>query len=88
MKVLVLKSFEKDIERVSNKKLASQLLRILSSLEEAENLEEIPNTKKMKGGGKFYRIRVGHHRLGLSKQANSVTLIRFMHRKEVYNYFP
>lgn len=88
MKVIVLKSFEKDIERVSNKKLASQLLRIISSIEEAENIEEIPNTKKMKGGGSFYRIRIGQYRLGLSKQSNSVTLIRFMHRKEVYNYFP
>jgi mRNA interferase RelE/StbE len=42
----------------------------------------------MKAKGNYYRIRIGNYRLGLRYDSNSVTLLRFMHRKDIYTYFP
>lgn len=42
----------------------------------------------MQGGGSYYRIRVGDHRLGLSIMDNIVVLVRFLNRSEIYKNFP
>jgi len=42
----------------------------------------------VKGFPGYFRIRVGDYRLGFSFHNDTVTLIRFLHRKEIYRYFP
>lgn len=37
---------------------------------------------------RYYRIRVGDYRLGLALEGDTVILVRFLHRKEIYRYFP
>ena len=44
--------------------------------------------RKVKGEKKFYRIRVGDYRLGVKIEGETVTFIRFLHRKDIYRYFP
>jgi mRNA interferase RelE/StbE len=44
--------------------------------------------KKLAGGKSYFRVRVGSYRLGFAAKGDTVTLIRFLHRKEVYRYFP
>jgi len=65
MKVEVRKSFEKDIEKIHNKKLAMQLSAVIQALENCTALTEIQHLKKMKAQGNYYRIRIGGFRLGL-----------------------
>lgn len=36
----------------------------------------------------FYRIRIREYLLGLEVEDGTVTMIRCLHRKEVYRYFP
>lgn len=42
----------------------------------------------MKAKGSYYRIRIGNYRLGLKQEQDTLTLLRFMHRKDIYTYFP
>jgi len=42
----------------------------------------------MKVKGKYFRIRIGEYRLGLKEERGMLILLRFMHRKEIYKYFP
>jgi mRNA-degrading endonuclease RelE of RelBE toxin-antitoxin system len=57
-------------------------------LPKAENLREIKNLKPMKGYPKRYRIWVGDFRIGLEVQDKKVEMMRVLHRKEFYRYFP
>lgn len=88
MKLVVQKSFERDIERLSQQKVATQLLLLIKQLETCQTLSEIKYIKKMKAKGKYYRIRIGDYRLGMKEEHNVLTLLRFMHRKDIYQYFP
>ncbi|MDP5139883.1 MAG: type II toxin-antitoxin system RelE/ParE family toxin [Spirosomaceae bacterium] len=42
----------------------------------------------MKGFKSFYRIRVGHYRVGCIVEGNSIEFMRISHRKEIYAIFP
>ncbi|MFM9944232.1 MAG: type II toxin-antitoxin system RelE family toxin [Bacteroidia bacterium] len=88
MIIEVQKSFEKDVERISNKNLAVQINEVIENLENCKSLIDIKSCKKMKSKGSYYRIRIGNYRLGLKQEAETLTLLRFMHRKDIYNYFP
>jgi len=88
VKVEVTKSFEKDIRKIKDKKLAKKLSDLINELEVSKTIVDIPNLKKMVAPGSYYRIRVGQFRLGLKIERNIVVLLCFMDRKEIYKYFP
>lgn len=88
MKVDVQKSFEKDVAKIQNKKLAANLFALIDRLEKCTTLSEIKHVKKMAAKGNYFRIRVGNYRLGLKVESESLILLRFMNRKEIYRYFP
>jgi len=58
MKVLVRKSFLKDVKRIQNKQFKEKLLVFIKNLKKYDNFREIPNLKKLKGYDNFYRIRL------------------------------
>ncbi len=63
--------------------------RYISILEKAGTVQEIPHIKKIEGYKSYYRIRMGDYRLGLEAISNKeVVLLRFLHRKDIYRYFP
>ena len=88
MKIVVQKSFEKDIAKVRDKGLALKVLALIEELETIQKLNEIPHLKKIKTKDNFYRIRVGQYRLGLKLEEDTLILLRFMDRKDIYKYFP
>ena len=88
MKVEFLKSFSKDLDSVNSKSIKRSLIRIIESLEKQQDLNKIPNIKKLKGFRNAYRIRVGDYRLGFFLEDSTVQLARFLHRKDIYKLFP
>ena len=88
MKTIYLESFERDIRKLKEIKIKSELLELIDYIKESGSLTEIKNLKKIKGEKKFYRIRVGDYRLGIKIENETVTFIRFLHRKDIYRYFP
>ena len=88
MNVSVLKSFEKDISKIKDAKIAIQILDVIQNLETCNSLIEINNIKKLKAKGDYYRIRIGNYRLGLKLENNSLSIIRCLYRKDIYKYFP
>ena len=61
---------------------------IIERVEQAEQLQDIGQFKKLKGGENYYRIRVGEYRIGLTVAGAVVTFVRCLSRKEIYRYFP
>lgn len=88
MKVKYLKSFEKDIDKILDIKVKNQLYNVIQNLKSADRTTDILNLKKLTKGKIYYRIRISQYRLGISIDGDLISLIRFLHRKDIYNKFP
>jgi len=89
MKVLYVKALVKDLEAVSsNLGVKKRLLKLIERLKTIDSLSELQNIKKIEGYDNYYRLRVGDYRLGLKLSGNTVELIRFLHRRDIYRRFP
>lgn len=88
MNVAFKNSFLKDLRKIKEHALAMRVKEVIESIEQASTLQEIGNLKQLKGSTGYYRVRVGDYRIGLRVDGETITLVRFLHRKEVYRYFP
>ena len=88
MLVTVKKSFNKDIAKIKDKKLAQNLKQVIDSLQNVESITAFSNTKKLRGSANAYRIRIGDFRLGFFLNENCIELAVFAHRKDIYKLFP
>ena len=88
MDVKFLKAFAKDVDSLEVKHIRIALVRLIEAMEATDNLEKIPNTKKLKGHKTAYRTRIGDYRLGFFFIDSTISLARFVHRKDIYSAFP
>lgn len=88
MIVKIDKSFQKDVKKIQNKKIRHSIAEIIIQIQKADSLEEILNLKKLKGSGIEYRIKLRDYRIGLIISESQVEFVRFLHRKDIYKYFP
>lgn len=87
MRIETKASFVKDLKTVP-KDFKEKIAILISTMEQASELSNLTGLKKLKGYQKFYRIQVGAYRLGFALEENTIVLIRFLHRKEIYRFFP
>ncbi len=80
--------FEKDLKLIKDRNLLSRLKQIILNCKQAENLAQINNLKKLQGYENLYRIRLGNYRLGIEVVENELIFTRFLHRKDIYKFFP
>lgn len=88
MQVVFLRSFLVDIKKIRDKKVKTKIKDFIIELEKAKTIEELHNSKKMKGYSSAYRWRVGDFRLGFYKEESTVELARFVKRNDIYKLFP
>lgn len=90
MEVEFTKAFLKDLSKVKNGDVSLRLEKAILKIEQAEGIFSLSNIKKINhNSGTYYRIRIGEYRLGFSlTEENTVLIHRFLHRSEIYRYFP
>ena len=88
MKVEFHRSFERDLRRVRDRNLLERVEAVLVELEGSETLDSISNIKAMKGHPDYFRVRIGDFRLGFRRIDDSVRIIRFLSRGDIYRKFP
>ncbi|MEQ8533705.1 MAG: type II toxin-antitoxin system RelE/ParE family toxin [Imperialibacter sp.] len=88
MKVTYGKRLLKDIDSIQTLSVNLLLQETLESIESAQTIRDIPNIKKLKGHKGFLRVRLDNYRLGIHVDGERVTILRFLHRKEIYKKFP
>jgi len=81
-------SFLRDLKAIRDKQLLSRVKEVIEHVEKTDSLTTLPNLKQFKREKNYYRIRIGEYRLGLAVQDDNVVFIRFLHRREIYRYFP
>jgi mRNA interferase RelE/StbE len=88
MKVFATGNFEKHIKAcpIDIQKRANVVFQKLLS---CKKLNEITSLEKLTGYKRdYYRIRIGHYRLGFELIEDQIELLAIMHRKEIYRFFP
>ena len=88
MEVKIDKSFQKDTRKIKDKALLTKIALVISSVQQAENINQIKNLKKLKGSSENFRIKIGDYRLGIIVSESSIEFIRCLHRRDIYKYFP
>ncbi|KPL22536.1 MAG: plasmid stabilization protein [Bacteroides sp. SM1_62] len=88
MEIKIDRSFQKDTKRIKDKTVLQKVANTIANVQRARNLDEIKNLQKIKGTTSMYRIRISDYRIGLLVSESSVEFIRFLHRKDIYKYFP
>lgn len=81
-------TFEKDIKTIKNRNLLVKLNQIILNCKQAEVLGQINGLKKLRGYDSLYRIRLGDYRVGVEVIDNDIIFTRFLHRKDIYKFFP
>jgi mRNA interferase RelE/StbE len=82
------KSFIRDLKKIQDKKVYDKVQHVLEEIEKANDVQEIKNLSQLSGHRNCYQIRIDEYRLGLIARDNEVEIIRFLHRKDIYRYFP
>ena len=88
MIIEVASSFNKDISKLKDKKIILAVKMVLQHIESASSLSDIPHLKKLAGTSNYFRLRISDYRMGIFVINNKVTIVRFLHRREIYRYFP
>jgi mRNA-degrading endonuclease RelE of RelBE toxin-antitoxin system len=89
LKVEYRKLFLKDLKKLKKQPGYQQIYDLaFSTLPAAASLQDLPNVKALAGSPNRYRIRVGDYRIGLELNGDYVELMRVLHRREFYRYFP
>lgn len=88
MRVEFRDSFAKDLKGVKEKGPLGRVREVIEAVEKADSLAELPNLKKLKGGGDYFRVRVGDYRIGVALDGETVVFVRFLNRKDIYKHFP
>jgi len=88
MKIEILNSFIRDVKKIKDTQIKNKIKEIFNEIENSNSLNEIKNLKKMSGYNDFYRIRLKDYRIGIYFSGSVIYLVRILHRKEIYKFFP
>lgn len=61
---------------------------LFEKIPQITNIKEINDLEKLKGFKNFYRIRIRDYRIGIQIDNSKITVIKILHHKEIYKYFP
>lgn len=88
MKTAFQSRFAKDLRAIKEQNLHDRVAELIQTVEQAADLSAIPNLKRLRAAGGYYRVRLGEYRVGLTVRGGVVCFVRCLHRKEIYRYFP
>ena len=64
MHVEFLSKFSKDIDHINQKSIKTNVAKLIRLMESENDLNNIPNLKKLVGHKSAYRVRIGDYRIG------------------------
>ncbi len=89
MEVQYRQAFLKDLKQLKSSTSYQRIYALaFTTLEAINTLEEISDIKAMRGYAGRYRIRIGDYRIGIEVNEDVIEVMRVLHRREFYHYFP
>ena len=81
--------FTHDLRRIRNQDLLRRVATAIADLESASSITAVSGAVRMAStSGTYYRLRIGDYRLGFAIEDDKVILVRLLHRREIYRFFP
>ena len=83
MKVLYRTSFLRDLKKFKRQKAIYDAIFTIAfdTLPQADSLQDVPQVKALIG-------KPGRYRIGLEVKGDAVELVRVLHRRDFYRYYP
>jgi mRNA interferase RelE/StbE len=82
-------SFLRDLKKLRGQPVYDKVFELVfTALPEADRLRDVTGVKAMRGYPNRYRIRIGDYRVGIEVHGDNVEVMRVLHRREFYHYFP
>ncbi len=89
MEVQYRQAFLKDLKQLKSSSSYQSIYDLaFTTLPSINTLQDISDIKPMKGYAGRYRIRIGDYRIGIEVNENVIEIMRVLHRREFYRYFP
>jgi mRNA interferase RelE/StbE len=89
MKVGYRKLFLKDLYRLRKTDVYGRIKELVfETLPDSEVLSEVSGLKPLRHSKNAFRIRLGEYRIGLKQEGDLIEVVRVLHRKDFYRYFP
>jgi len=88
MEIYFEESFERDLRKIKDERALKGVEKSIKKVRNARSLREVRNFEKLKGYNTFYRIKIGDYRVGVELIDDKIIFTRFLHRKDIYKYFP
>ncbi len=68
--------------------MLTRVKEVIEQVQLAKDVRVLTRVKKLRGHDSYFRIRLGDYRIGLEIVGDEAIFIRFLHRREVYKFFP
>ena len=89
MKVQYRQSFLRDLKKLKRQPVYDRIFELaFTTLPEADRLRDVTGVEAMRGYPNRYRVRIGSYRVGIEVHGDTVEVMRVLHRREFYRYFP
>jgi mRNA interferase RelE/StbE len=89
MNIQYRQTFLKDLKKLKKTAIYDRVYDLaFVMLPTVDNLQGFPGVKAMVGYPGYYRFRFGDYRIGFILKDDSLELMRVLHRREFYRYFP
>ena len=72
MKVRFKASFASDLRPLKDKSLLERIKTLIANVEAAQTLSDLPNLKRLRGGGAYFRGRLGDYGVGIAVEAGDI----------------
>jgi mRNA interferase RelE/StbE len=88
LKVEFKSSFARDLRKLRNDDVRRKVQQVIELVEQSPTLDAVPGVKKLQSSGEYYLLRMGDYRIGITFSGDTVSFVRFLHRRDIYRYFP
>ena len=89
LKVEYRQLFLKDLKKLKKQTIYQQIFDLIfTTLPSINSLQDLTQIKATRGSPNRYRIRVADYRIGIEINQNKIEIMRVLHRREFYRYFP
>ncbi len=78
----------KDLKNIKDKKVLQKVKVVIENVKIATKPAAVNHLKKLRSYETFYRTRIGDYRIGIEIINEEAIFARFLHRKEMYRFFP
>ena len=77
-----------DAKKIKDNSIKKEIKELIEKLKSAKNLQDVSNIKKLAGYKSYYRARIKNYRIGLFYDNDKLYIVRCLHRKDIYKFFP